>query len=684
VRTVRVLPSKEKRWALIIGIDDYEKDVSTLKGAVNDAVALKNVLVKYAGFPESQIIMLTSNATDPDDRPKRENILGALSDLGNKMPQDGLLLFSFSGHGVSVGNQAFLVPSNGRITKNLSLLKSLSINVLDLNEAIREIKVKQVLMLLDACRNELGRGDSPNLMTEPLKAGFSFDVANSEVKAFATLFATSVGERAFEFYDKATGQFRGYFSYAVEEAFRGAAANEKGEVTLSRLISHLETTVPVRVRMEMGEEQRPSTNVSDTYRANELLLAVSGRQVEPSFSAGSEVISGEAAFWHAIENSPEIADFKSYLVRCLKGEFAGVYKPAAELKLSRLTKPLAAATWTKIRPTARLLMSYDLAYLISSNLILISSGGWNATRWGLIDRSGRRILQPKYHYAGLFTEDTLGQPELVSAFAEGLLPVELNGNWGFIDKTGKEVVPLKYGYCFEPFSEGLVPVDVRGKYGFVDREGRLVIAPKYDRAGRFSEGLAMVGEKGRFGYIDRTGREVIPLQYEDASAFSGGRAAVASKGLYGFIDKTGKVVIPFNFNGAYEFSEGLAPAELKGKHGFVDLTGLAVFPFRFDSVSRLSEGLATVAQGGKMGVIDATGAEVVPIRYDEVRDFYRGLAQVWLNRKFGYVDRNGLEVVRAKYDSVWCEVFLNEGFVGVELNGKKGFADIYGNEYFDF
>jgi hypothetical protein len=271
-RNVSKLPAKEKRWALIVGIDKYERDVSTLQGAVNDAKALKNVLINYAGFPENQIILLTSDATDPDQLPKKENILVALNEMISKVPEGGLLLFSFSGHGVSVGNQAFLIPSNGRITKNQTLLKNLAIDVSEIRNAIQEIKVKQVLMLLDACRNEPGKGDTPNLLTDAYKNGFSFDVANNEVKAFATLYATSVGARAFEFYDNETNQFRGYFSYAIEEALKGKAANEKGEVTLGRLINYLETTVPKKVKTEKGETQIPSTTVSETYKASELIL----------------------------------------------------------------------------------------------------------------------------------------------------------------------------------------------------------------------------------------------------------------------------------------------------------------------------------------------------------------------------------------------------------------------------
>lgn len=224
---VKTLPSKEKRWALIVGIDEYKKDVSSLKGAVNDARALKDVLVKYAGFPASQVVLLTTDATDPDQVPTRANILDELDSFTHKVPTDGLLLFSFSGHGVSIDNEAYLVPSDGRFTKNPRLLRDFSVEVQRVKEAIKEIKVDQVVMLLDACRNQPGKGEVANELAEAYKRGFSFDVANREVKAFATLYATSIGSRAFEFYDKATRRFRGYFSYAFEEGMKGKAEGQK-------------------------------------------------------------------------------------------------------------------------------------------------------------------------------------------------------------------------------------------------------------------------------------------------------------------------------------------------------------------------------------------------------------------------------------------------------------------------
>jgi hypothetical protein len=326
---VRSLPSKEKRWALIVGIDEYEKDVSSLKGAVNDARALKDILVKQAGFPESQVILLTSDAADRDQLPTRGNILEELDNLTGRVPADGLFLFSFSGHGVSIANEAYLIPSDGRITKSLKLLRNFSIDVRWIKDAIEDSKIKQVLMLLDACRNEVGRGDAANPLTEAYKSGFSFDVVNSGVKAFATLYATSIGYRAFEFLDRDTRRYRGYFSYAVEEGLKGKAANARGEITLGGLTDYVDRIVPEKVRSAKGERQEPFKEIAG-YKESELVLAMAAANntstnIRPSsVSERIDPVAVEREYWETIRSSEDTQDYKGYLESYPKGAYAGV------------------------------------------------------------------------------------------------------------------------------------------------------------------------------------------------------------------------------------------------------------------------------------------------------------------------------------------------------------------------
>src|SRR2546430_1584321 len=83
---VKTLPVSAKRWALVIGVDKYiDPQISPLKGSDNDAQMIANALVRYSGFPQDQVILLSTN--QPVERqPTRVNILRRLSNLSTTVP----------------------------------------------------------------------------------------------------------------------------------------------------------------------------------------------------------------------------------------------------------------------------------------------------------------------------------------------------------------------------------------------------------------------------------------------------------------------------------------------------------------------------------------------------------------------------------------------------------------------
>lgn len=272
---VKQLPSKAKRFALIIGVDQYaDTQITTLGGATNDAKSLADALVANAGFPSDQVMLLASN--QPAERlPTRGNILRRLSNLAAVLPKDGLFLFAFAGHGVERGGQAFLLPSDAQVSNDVDLLEQTAINVTQVKDRIRKAGVGQVLMILDACRNDpSGRANADNPLTPAYTRGLNFDLRNREVTAFATLYATDVGHRAYEFKEK----HQGYFTWALVEGLRGGAANERGEVTLAGLVKYLQERVPKKVLLDLGQgkDQRPFA-VIEGYRADELVIAAPGK-----------------------------------------------------------------------------------------------------------------------------------------------------------------------------------------------------------------------------------------------------------------------------------------------------------------------------------------------------------------------------------------------------------------------
>jgi hypothetical protein len=63
-------------------------------------------------------------------------------------------------------------------------------------------------------------------------------------------------------------------------------------------------------------------------------------------------------------------------------------------------------------------------------------------KWGLIDKTGKQIVPPKYDYMSTLSGG-LAQIRIDYEITSGFHVVKEPGPWGLIDKTGKEVVSPK-------------------------------------------------------------------------------------------------------------------------------------------------------------------------------------------------------------------------------------------------
>jgi formylglycine-generating enzyme required for sulfatase activity len=341
VKPVTQLPSKEKRWALLIGVSDYEdSNISDLPAAKNDATSLRDNLRDFGGFPKNQIITLTTDSPK-DFQPTKNNILKFLGNLEGQIPQDGLLLVAFSGHGIApkTTEKAFLLASDTPYTENLRVLQRTAISVEDdVKELVKATGTGQVIILLDACRNDpsASKSTNGNMLNETIANSFRFDIKNSGIKAFATLYATSIGERAFEY--SAVNQ--GYFTWAFIEGLKGKAANEKGEVTLGNLMKYVETTVPQQVKLTIGGnvKQEPFHDIQGYAKSDELIVSITSTSIlsNPPINPIDATL-GDNAFWKQIENSDDISDFEEYKKAYPNGQYIAV----ANFKIAKL----------KVKPT---------------------------------------------------------------------------------------------------------------------------------------------------------------------------------------------------------------------------------------------------------------------------------------------------------------------------------------------
>ena len=131
---------KEKRTALVIGNATYE--FYPLTNPVNDARAMRKTLMGM-GFS----VKLLENASRRQMEDSIESFGEKLSEIG------GVGLFYFSGHGMQVENENYLIPVRENITSEKKV-KYNAVNAGLLVESMESAnKTSMNIIILDACRN---------------------------------------------------------------------------------------------------------------------------------------------------------------------------------------------------------------------------------------------------------------------------------------------------------------------------------------------------------------------------------------------------------------------------------------------------------------------------------------------------------------------------------------------------
>ncbi|MBA0755598.1 hypothetical protein Gogos_020663, partial [Gossypium gossypioides] len=87
-----------KKRAVLVGCN-YPNTINKLSGCVNDAKAMREMIVSRLGFDSKNVELLTD---EPEStyKPTRANIMAALKKMVDTAKEGDVLLFHFSGHGI--------------------------------------------------------------------------------------------------------------------------------------------------------------------------------------------------------------------------------------------------------------------------------------------------------------------------------------------------------------------------------------------------------------------------------------------------------------------------------------------------------------------------------------------------------------------------------------------------------
>ncbi len=235
-----VLASSGETFVIAAGVEQYDDArISSLRYAVADAEAVAEAF-RAAGVRERNLLLLTSADQLPERRPSRAILLAALEHVAEHAETGDRFILFFAGHGVEAQGQRYLLPVDTRRT----MLAATALPLALVHEALRGLKAREVLFVVDACRNDpdAGRGDTDARMTDGLVRALGPVPASDETGArplAATLLSCDVGQRSWE----DPPNQHGAFTEQLLNGLRGEAAEPDGRVLLSRLAGYVRERV---------------------------------------------------------------------------------------------------------------------------------------------------------------------------------------------------------------------------------------------------------------------------------------------------------------------------------------------------------------------------------------------------------------------------------------------------------
>ena len=317
---------------------------------------------------------------------------------------------------------------------------------------------------------------------------------------------------------------------------------------------------------------------------------------------------------------------------------------------------------------------------------------------GLYDRNGKEIVAPeKFADIGKFC-GYLSEHGHVAFYKSDVAPFcsAENGKYGVIDRTGKIVVEPKY-YVMDDFAKnGLARAKLDNhKCVFIDPTGKVVFEqPDVSYCGAFSHSsdyaeITVLDGDTKKGLIDKTGKIVVEPKFDEIEwhpfIFSD-LAYVMLNGKFGSIDKTGKIVIEPKYEGGYGFypGEDLTRVILNDKVGYIDRTCEMVIEPKYDVLSREfgTKNYTQVCINDKWGVIDKTGKTVVDRKYQSAVVCSNDYFILTSGDKDGLVSSNLDTILDFQYDDItsipgtenvlltWMKIKRKKYEFGLYSNGK--------------
>lgn len=307
----------EPRVALVIGNADYGGDLGRLANPINDATLMTESLTQ-AGFDVIAV-------TDADQKVMKR----AIGEFGEKLTAAGAdvtALFYYSGHGLQVGGENYLIPVHADIKREADVdLEAISADTILKQMQFADARVN--IIILDACRNN------------PLPRSFrSAQMGLARIEA-------------------PRGSFVAYSTAPGDVASDGQGSNSPYTAALAKAVTTPGLSIEEAFRDVRGSVLSETGNAQTPWESSSLTAPFyfmpakaaggEGTQATPTAGAAAPAAADQGAreveltFWNSVKDSKDPADFVAYLEQYPQGNFARLARNKLNM-LTGTTTPAAA------------------------------------------------------------------------------------------------------------------------------------------------------------------------------------------------------------------------------------------------------------------------------------------------------------------------------------------------------
>ena len=274
-RGIAVVPAG-RRYALLIGVNEYATPLPSLKFCVQDMNYLSECFQRL-GFSQENIFLVTDNSP-VERRPTGANIRSQIVKITNLMGSEDQLIIAFSGHGTMRNGKSYLCP-NDVDQDNIESFVSRDW----VFDQMEKCKAKQKILIIDACRNEMTPNGQkafggPRTLEDPIGA---------DTHGFILIASCSKSQYSWENPEIQ----HGVFTYFLGRGISGEAADEDGYITIMNLFQFASSRTKSFVFRNHNVEQVPSFGLRGEETTD---FCIGKLNTKPQFSYGAPTVEQPA------------------------------------------------------------------------------------------------------------------------------------------------------------------------------------------------------------------------------------------------------------------------------------------------------------------------------------------------------------------------------------------------------